>query len=493
MNNVSAASLLIFLFARASAFSYSYISLSTNKAERTALSLQSLSMSTSTPGNSSAPMYITIGPQCCGKTTYLSRNLRSNLIDVSIDNQDGIYHALPVDFFLNTDCIESPNESSHRISTSGKTVNHESPSLMLYNKTLLERLSSPTQMELKVVLKHFTKQQTDVSASNAMSNARAESLVLEDEFANIAKNSEKSGPSFPHWKLKYEKDLLQDFVHAVISLKYSKDPKTQESKLCFHTPNNKVDLYIPEAIFHPPASALQKAISLLQPKPQQNEKKSSLEDQNFSDVAIAWGNTNTQPMQYQSALEAAQDARRPVYFIVFNPYGDIYSDIDKNKTDSTRYAFIAGSKEALPALKNIDWELPYLSRKELIKRNLKRLCETGRYVNVKAIDVAIERCKDLLRAANHEIMASPRLSQSSSNSISKSVTKYRRLDLDKALAKLAGFEMGDDRIVSRVGGARNIPKKHSGNRGHGGRGRGQKSSHSRKPVKRDFRNRSDQY
>ena len=66
----------------------------------------------STDDHPAAPLYITIGPQCAGKTTYLRKSI-PDVIDITIDDQDGVYHSLPFGVFLNPSAPE--NESKTKI------------------------------------------------------------------------------------------------------------------------------------------------------------------------------------------------------------------------------------------------------------------------------------------------------------------------------------------------------------------------------------------
>lgn len=389
-----------------------------------------------------APLYITIGPQCSGKTTYLSKQT-AEVVDISIDDQEGIYHKIPSQVFLHPDAATMSNNSLLL-----KT---------LYDKTILERIKCPTQMEMKIVLKFFSCSHEQKSIS-VNSDTKAQALILENEFKNISKYYSSPRSTIPHWKLSYPDDLLRDLVQAMISLKYpnSKNSLVSEQAVHFQPPKNEVDLFVAEAIFNPPVAALEKAISLLHPPPQ--KLYPSLQNQNFSHVPIAWGNTNTRPRDFVSALDNAQKTGRAVHFVVFDAVGNTKDDCIRNKK-----------------FKDVEWELPFLSRKELIQRNMKRFCASGRYVNVKAIDDATRRCTDMIRASNGVASCTSPVTQEMEKKSQKK-PRDQKLQLDQALAKLAGFEMGRDRKVKKVGDPLKIdqgnrPYKPSNGRGSG-RGRG---------------------
>lgn len=436
----------------------------------------SMSVASSPTSNDTAPFYITIGPQCAGKTTYISNSLPSNTKDVTIDDQEGVYYDCPIDFFLHPKQelnknktekgIKKDNDKSTVIESSHEGKNSrnevEGPPAMkeLYNKTLIERVSCPTQMEMKIVLEHFTQQHRKVGHIN--DNQTAASKSLEIKFKETAKKYSKT--NIPSWKLEYNHELLQDLIQAM--------QENSSSGLQFHEPNDKVDLFLQEALFQPPASAIEKAQSLL--------SSSSISSPS---LPIAWGNTNTKLRDFEGALQLAQKMGRPVHFIVFDAFGNSNSSTSSHGTINDRNHH---QKRRTPTktFQTMEWELPYQSRKDLIKRNIKRLCETGRYVNVKAIDSAIQSCQTMLLAAQDEMMMA---NDASSYGKDHNNPSHTRLDFDKALAKLAGYQMSNDRKVIQIGPPKNLssrpnrnmnPNHHSNNRGRG-RGRERHNSQSR--------------
>ena len=355
-----------------------------------------------------APLYVTIGPQCVGKTSHLNRHL-DEVADISIDDQKGVYHPVPIDVFINPD-VETGNLCQE---------------LKLYNKTVKERLNCPTQVEMRLILKHFIDNDAEIPSKLSL---------LRNQFSNIAKKYASNNPSIPYSKLSYNDNVLDDLMCAIKSFHSAEGSSVQSNnpEIQFKGPNNSVDLFVQEAIFSPPASALDQAKKLLGLPP--NKPYKSLQNRDYKKVAISWGNTNLRPTDYTCALEIAQKDERPVHFIVYQSFA--YNPVDEK--DERPFTF-----------RQIPFELPYLSRVDLFRRNIIRLCATGRYINVKAIDFAIHQCRKMLWAAHNEII-------SSSNSIKpgkqdiKNKT-YTKLDLDKALASLAGFEMGNDRKVIKKG------------------------------------------
>ena len=55
-------------------------------------------------------MYVTIGPQCSGKTSYLSAI--PYLVDISMDDTPGVYFSLPVFDLINMMCGDDQNTNS---------------------------------------------------------------------------------------------------------------------------------------------------------------------------------------------------------------------------------------------------------------------------------------------------------------------------------------------------------------------------------------------
>lgn len=93
-----------------------------------------------------------------------------------------------------------------------------------------------------------------------------------------------------------------------------------------------VALYVPQCIFD---GGIDRAQDLL----------ATLLIEESSEMPLAWDNTNTRPSEYISALAAAEKARRPVKFVSWGT----------------------------------QW-MSRVSRKELLKRNIKRFRLTGRYI-----------------------------------------------------------------------------------------------------------------
>lgn len=382
--------------------------------------------------NNVAPLYITIGPMCAGKTTYLS-NLPEEVVDISIDGQPGVYYPLPCKFLLSPE-IDRARSKPSTYRTRQRIQQIQELEEKVYNLTLLERISCPTQMEMRILFKYLTQ---DLNESKE-GGLKTLLISLEQELKDIAKLHSRPRSNIPQWKLTYPNDLLQDFIDAFALVKQLSLSSSPDKHVEFSSPNKTVDLFIFEALFNPPYSAVETAISFLDPPP--HKPQPSLQNRNFSHVPIAWGNTNTKVGDYEAALRSAEKYGRPVHFIVFDVFGENYFHNDSRGNVIT----------LCEKLRRIKWELPHVSRLELIKRNIERFLATGRYINMKTIDDAIRRCKDLLCSAQDEIKSS----QYTEKEIADD-----KFALDKALSKLAGYQMGADRKVVKIDHANITLKK----------------------------------
>lgn len=163
-----------------------------------------------------------------------------------------------------------------------------------------------------------------------------------------------------------------------------------------------VNLFVEEALFHKDPlvphgewSGVERALSLLQDTP--------------TNVPLSWGNTNTQPSDYIVPLSIAAEQGRPVHFCVYG---------DENTVASDEKHFY----------------LPKLEFRELIDRNLHRLIQTGQYIPCKVIDGLAVRAENLVTAAMQDI---------------ESRNGSTKLDFDRQLALMAGFDLLDDRTVKK--------------------------------------------
>lgn len=373
---------------------------------------------------SKGPIYITIGPQCSGKTTILkhifgesfhknegliadNHTLHTGGVDITIDDQALVYIPVPTQYFL--------HDLTFNNATADGFESGLSLSTNVLGKTIQERIADSSNDELRNVIRRLGSQ------------------LSSHEFASLAR--EQQSQSEPN------NLVAEDLIAAVEEL-------MSFNQACLP---EQVDLFVVESIFRPrplhltcnitgeaansSTSALDAALDLL---------KSHASNQYLSTAPIAWGNTNTRPREYTSALEAARKSERPVEFIVF---GGLEA-CDMIREHMTRREYRQTHDDnAIEAQPNGNTEiqskilcLPKLSRLELLKRNLQRFTRTGRYIPSAAINDAMVRVESLLASAAAEAKKS--FDQNSTMTIEDA--KFR---LDCELTKLADFELHPDRTV----------------------------------------------
>lgn len=83
-----------------------------------------------------SPLYITVGPPCAGKTTWIA-NQEDDIQDVSIDDQEGVYTPVPIAWYLD----QASSASDAR-------------KMVLHGKTASERIQ--TETEVCTILKRLS-------------------------------------------------------------------------------------------------------------------------------------------------------------------------------------------------------------------------------------------------------------------------------------------------------------------------------------------------
>mmetsp|Transcript_17626 Transcript_17626/g.28985 ORF Transcript_17626/g.28985 Transcript_17626/m.28985 type:complete len:593 (-) Transcript_17626:942-2720(-) len=407
--------------------------------------------------NQKGAIYITVGPQCSGKTTLLKslfgkiemqevdspsstysndQQQESTGLDITIDDQALVYLSLPTPIYFTGPCIYD--------STPGMKERCDALlDVVVLGRSITNRLSDKEMDELLWVMQRLAG---DIDA---------------EYFAKRIRDDNNT----PRPTL----DDLIDAVEYVIATKHDEGitnllPET-------------VDLFIVESIFRPrPLSQISRfagneynrlrELSKRTNNTNATEAPSALEDAQTSirsfasdskqyppTAALSWGNTNTRPREMITALEAAEKSQRPVHFIIF------------------------GGLEACDKIRNHTFQvdadltlcLPHSSRLTLSKRNICRFVETGRYIPCKAISDAMERVDSMVTTAVAEANKEENLSSSSSSCVRNNDAKFR---LDYELAKLAGYHLHENRTVSCLSPPVNRGNYSTGGRGNaGGRGR----------------------
>lgn len=153
-----------------------------------------------------------------------------------------------------------------------------------------------------------------------------------------------------------------------------------------------------------------------------------------------------------TALDAAEKSKRPVEFII---YGGLEA-IDK----MPNHMFQNDNDLTLC--------MPRSSRLTLLKRNINRFVETGRYIPSSAIADAMERVDSMISSAVNEA------NKSGNHQERPNDAKFR---LDFELAKLAGYRLHANRTVSSLSSSQGGSRYNQRGRGNGrgnyhSRGRG---------------------
>ena len=417
----------------------------------------SKTMWSSTPeamGESVSPkgtLYVTVGPQCAGKTKILknlfgksdreneekiaesmwSDNSSGSGVDIAIDDQDLVYIPVPTSYFLQN----SPLNEYSSLNSLNQTI---------YGKTIRDRIRDPSNNELVLVL------------------MRLGGTLGAEEFA-FRLQGQNTSDTFD------KKASLVDLIDAIehVILLHSTGEEDDDNKVSAPLPN-AIDLFVAESIFRPrplelmqqvanerttnhntlapeALSALDQALHLLQ-------THAVNPDVHPSAACLSWGNTNTRPREFQSALEAAAVSGRPVEFIVFG--GMEACEMIRERMSRREYHKMSHVNEAVADKENSSDNqrilcLPKVDRKTLFIRNLRRFLQTGRYIPSNAIADAMIRVESLLAEAVAEASKDyPNLDNGSG--IEPNSMHSAKFRLDFELAKLAGYHLNQNRTVSSV-------------------------------------------
>jgi len=229
-----------------------------------------------------APLYITVGPQCSGKTTFLNKD---NIKDVSIDGQNRMYHQVPLRYYIKPtkDDQKVMNETIINGKSLAERVKENHQEISFASKRAFRRSNSSEDSKWKKDLKKMF--QLDIK---------------DDNDATYVK----------------EKKLFKDVKEAVIEFCNA----TKGLDKVIDSTALQYDLFIPEALFGGGGG-----ISLAGKELYELASKEP-------GAAIAWGNTNTLSRDYKNALDIAMKTRRPVRFIVYND-----PSISSKSADRKRY------------------------------------------------------------------------------------------------------------------------------------------------------------
>lgn len=412
-------------------------------------------------------IYITVGPQCAGKTTILKQLLATNesttnpvdstIIsgrDITIDDQALVYLKLPTPIYL-IGSDKSPDMKATCDALYDQVV---------LGRSIIHRLSDKCMDELSWVMQRLGG---EIDAEFFARRIRNEDEKKEEEEEDdnntndiMSKTTEKAqSAAQTSKKPRTTQDDLIDAVEYVIRTKTA-----EEEGIITNLLPETVDLFIVESIFRPrPLSEISQfagndyhRLRDLSKRNNNNnnnnnrhnnattEASSALEDaqSTFQSLAIdsrqypqtaplSWGNTNTRPREMVTALDAAEKSHRPVHFII---YGGLEACHEiRNHT--------------LQVDNDLTLCLPKSSRLTLLKRNICRFVETGRYIPCAAVSDALERVNSMVATAVAEA------NKEENNALLSSCCYDERANdakfrIDYELAKLAGYQLHANRTVS---------------------------------------------
>jgi putative endonuclease len=375
-----------------------------------------------------APMLITIGPPCCGKTEALRSYLLSEGYDpddvfskdVALDDDSAVYHRIPLAAFLFPSSRLDPDIGAQLLS-SGSTVQDRllDPS---YDSTddeirnIMLRIAgriTPQQFAIRTreralqagdAIKFFQKRRIAVAEDLI---GAVEQVVVQAVSEVICQMQMKRGAEKAEVdELPYDEKENERDPAAMLDLSTLNATQAHllSARALIQTPH--VDLFIPHAIFR---GGIDRAEEVL----------STLLQSSFVDRPVSWGNTNTRPTEYVAALSAAERAGRPVKFVAWGT-----------------------------------GRLPRVSRQELLRRNVARFRKTGRCIPAGAVGAALGRVESLVNEAQQQ---AEKLFGDEACPPELRPNEWENHKMDVAFAALAGFRMIEDGYVVKIDEPKYLP------------------------------------
>lgn len=430
-----------------------------------------------------APLYITIGPPCAGKTQALISCLERDGYnpeqvlsskEVALDDQSDVYVRVPLAAFIFPRTRLDPKLGA-TILRSGTTLKDrllDPPTsnladtdtelrnvvLRVAGRTTPQEFANRTRSQALLAgdtVQFFRRRRIDVAedliegVEQVSARAVGEllfTMLQEKEQQNVADLEEHNDlPYDSHHDEDDEKDDDDKAKEPPIDLTAANATSAHllSAKALIKTPY--VNLFVPQALFN---GGIDKAEKKLQ----------KLLSSSAMSVPVSWGNTNTRPVEYAAALRAAQRAGRPVKFVAWGTPN-----------------------------------LPRVPRSELLRRTVSKFRNTGRYVPAGAVAAALGRVERLIQEAEKEaqklavenygtnatatamvaddtkleitIDVEEGVTAAATSSSRDSEIELTELELqenqrmDIALAALGGFAMNGDGNVMKITEAKNLHQK----------------------------------
>jgi len=393
-----------------------------------------------------APILITIGPPCSGKTEASRSFLLADGYDpddifdgdVALKDQSNVYHKVPVVSFL--------FPTSQLKSSIGNKLLHS-------GSTVKERLLDPSYDKTDQEIRHVL--------------LRIAGRLTPQEFAeNIRRQALEAGDTVKFFKkrrIAVGEDLIQatEAVHlqAVsevicrVTFQVPKDDDSddnEQGELPYHEMENTTQLVVADTDTEvlgedegDHSSDIQNTTNVTLPQVELLSAKDLIKTpyidmfvpqaifrggidrakRSFYELAehapidqpISWGNTNTRPIEYVKALKAAEKFGRPVRFVAWGQ------------------------------------RLPKVSRQELLRRNTARFRNNGRYIPAGAIAASLGRIEKLMKKAREEAEKHNINHVGGEVDVKDENEDAEAQTIDAALASLAGFRMTIEGYVKQEG------------------------------------------
>jgi hypothetical protein len=306
-----------------------------------------------------------------------------------MDDQEGVYLSVDIKYFL---AQQRSNNNGDRFLSKrfiGKTIGSRIAE-QTEVCTVLQRVAGTlTRGEFETaIVRMYRNHAMDALRRNNKANANnmtiTDDMLEQDDHTRIAQE-------------------LIDVVEDVIS---------QESAVPLPS---KIELFCVEALFRPNPKTNKTGVDAAAHQLQHYARTKPTE-------ALAWGNTNTRPREYKTALEAAATSGRQVYFLAYGDASRISNGVF----------------------------LPVLPFNELLSRNVKRLLATGKYVPAKGMWDSSQRVETFMQSVMRDLDRSVDNDDDDDGGGDILIPIHSKLDFDKRLAQMANFEMMDDRTVRFV-------------------------------------------
>lgn len=407
-----------------------------------------------------SPIYVTIGPQNAGKTTFLATLSRrhdgmpdagagtstqspssstisalpepahsSCVQDITIDDQQGVYIPTPIElWFLNQQPSRKKTTedmfSLLRTNVHGKTISER-----IYDVNGNHEMRFVIQRLNNIISAYEFRQKLSSLDDGGCTNSNLKQLYKKDRVSSSSNRNMNRNASV-NWKESLI-DIVEDFHRKTTS---NNDIHNMRKSAI-------VQLFVPESIFKNQSPILSSLLSTCTSTSCNNNNNNNNHmmmsglnaataklnnlAMNQHNIPLAWGNTNKNVRDYITALDAAEKSQRPVIFI---PY------MDEEQTRGIQLHDI----------------LPRVDTNQLFLRNIQRCYSTGKYVPVKAIIDACLRVDELIDKAMSEMKVHFQKKDAKFNGTHGKNAQFTKFQFDHILAKIAGYHMNDDRTVHRI-------------------------------------------